>query len=876
MMDSVYPHNDSAGKPPGKMFADMTIRNKLMSIIMVSTTLSVILLTISSIFYDYILSKNQLVEALSVQSRMVGENCLASLIFDDSQDAIHILDAFRFDSSIEGVFILNLSGEVFAAYRREGFKGQPGDVRTFGHRFFQGHLIVSHEMKLHDEVVGKTIIQSDLRSVYQSLAQRIIATGITVILVLIIAFIISSGLQRIIADPVLHLTDISTRVSANKDYGLRAHIFSNDEIGWLTQSFNDMLGEVEKRDNALQESEKRFRQLANASWEAIVVHENGVIIQANDQFSHLFGCAEQEYVGAPLFSRYLISHTVDMDQVMIETDRFGPYEVTGVRKSGTPFLAEIRGRVLQYPDKLLKVVAIRDISETKAAEEERNRLIMLLESTVDLVSTSTLDGKILFMNRAGREILGWPLEGDISDKKISDAHDEAAISLLRNEAIPMAMEEGIWLGENTLCHYSGRIIATSQVVMSHRSASGELQYLSTIIRDITELKTTEKEIRALRNFLGNIINSMPSVLVGVDKEGRVTQWNLEAERLTGISPENAQGCHLIDVFPRLGAHMDQIKNAITIRRTILNRRVEDEENRISDITIYPLVTNGVEGAVIRMDDVSEQVRMEEMMIQTEKMLSVGGLAAGMAHEINNPLAGILQNTQVIQGRVMKNTEKNRAAALACETTLDKIQAYMEKRQVPAMLDMVMASGHRAALIVANMLSFSRKSDSVGEMCDVNDLLDKTLALAASDYDLKKKYDFKKIRIVREYDSDVGVIRCEPSKIQQVFLNILKNGAQAMGGGEKKRIEPMFVLKTMREKNGVRIEIKDNGPGMTPAVRKRVFEPFFTTKGVGVGTGLGLSVSYFIITENHGGTMRVESTPGKGAVFIIHLPVNARG
>ena len=111
-------------------------------------------------------------------------------------------------------------------------------------------------MTLHDEVVGRTIVQSDLRAIYRSLVRRIITTGITVIVVLIISYIISSKLQGIIANPVLHLTHISTRVSENKDYGLRAHIFSNDEIGSLTRSFNDMLGEVEKRDNELLEREQ--------------------------------------------------------------------------------------------------------------------------------------------------------------------------------------------------------------------------------------------------------------------------------------------------------------------------------------------------------------------------------------------------------------------------------------------------------------------------------------------------------------------------------------------------------------------------------------------------------------------------------------------
>jgi len=116
------------------------------------------------------------------------------------------------------------------------------------------------------------------------------------------------------------------------------------------------------------------------------------------------------------------------------------------------------------------------------------------------------------------------------------------------------------------------------------------------------------------------------------------------------------------------------------------------------------------------------------------------------------------------------------------------------------------------------------------------------------------------------------VKCEASKIQQVIFNILKNGAQVMSESVEKKKEPRFTLRLMPEEDMARIEIEDNGPGMDEATRKRVFEPFYTTKPVGAGTGLGLSVSYFIITENHGGTMEVESEPGKGAKFIIRLPL----
>jgi len=186
-----------------------------------------------------------------------------------------------------------------------------------------------------------------------------------------------------------------------------------------------------------------------------------------------------------------------------------------------------------------------------------------------------------------------------------------------------------------------------------------------------------------------------------------------------------------------------------------------------------------------------------------------------------------------------------------------------------MMDSIMDSGMRAARIVENMLSFSRKNSlSVAEV-DIPALLDRTLELAANDYDLKKKYDFRKIRIVREYEPGLPPVLCEESKIQQVFFNLIRNGAQAMADQDR---EPCFTLRVAGGDGEVRIEIEDNGPGMTEELRKRVFEPFFTTKRVGEGTGLGLSVSYFLVVENHGGRIDVESAPGKGSVFIIHLPL----
>ncbi|MCP4701961.1 MAG: PAS domain S-box protein [Gammaproteobacteria bacterium] len=386
----------------------------------------------------------------------------------------------------------------------------------------------------------------------------------------------------------------------------------------------------------------------------------------------------------------------------------------------------------------------------------------------------------------------------------------------------------------------------------------------------------EEALRYFRNYLANIIDSMPSVLVGVDVNGKVTQWNKTAEQITGIAVGAAQGKILSDVFPRMASEMEKITESIRTRETRHERkrpRLSEKDACCEDVTIYPLIANGVEGAVIRIDDVTDKVRMEEMMIQSEKMLSVGGLAAGMAHEINNPLAGMIQTANVMRNRLSnENLPGNLRAAEAAGVSMEGIHTFMEARGILRMTATINESGQRVAEIVNNMLSFARKSDVAFSYRDVAELLDRTLALAAADYDLKKRYDFKTIKIIKEYAENLPAVSCEETKIQQVLLNLFGNGAQAMQGAGVEKAA--FTLRTRYEPERARvcIEIEDNGPGMDEAVRKRVFEPFFTTKPAGAGTGLGLSVSYFIITENHGGEMSVESQPGVGTKFIIRLPI----
>lgn len=393
-----------------------------------------------------------------------------------------------------------------------------------------------------------------------------------------------------------------------------------------------------------------------------------------------------------------------------------------------------------------------------------------------------------------------------------------------------------------------------------------------LLRDIRQKEEAEAKLKAAEGYIRNILDSMPSLLIAVDEEGRVTQWNQQAARMTGVPAGDALGRRFADVYPEAPLTEAQITAAMTGNVPVKEAKVPRKDGDVVgyvDVTVYPLETGSVRGAVVRIDDVSERVRLEEMMIQSEKMVSIGGLAAGMAHEINNPLAGILQNAQVIRNRISPELPANRSVAGEVGIDLESLLAYLDRRGCLRMMDSIMESGQRAARIVENMLSFSRKSNVEMAKVDICALLDRTVELAANDYDLKRQYDFRRIRIVREYETDLPFVPCEESKIQQVFFNLIRNGAQAMAARQG---EACFVLRARSWGDAVRIEIADNGPGMPEELRKRIFEPFFTTKKVGEGTGLGLSVSYFIVVENHGGQMEVESVPGQGTTFTVILPL----
>ncbi len=400
----------------------------------------------------------------------------------------------------------------------------------------------------------------------------------------------------------------------------------------------------------------------------------------------------------------------------------------------------------------------------------------------------------------------------------------------------------------------------------------------------SSIKSHIKSISAEKEKLSVVLDSIGDGVIAVNRRKKIILMNPVAEKLTGWSFEEAENRSISSVFKIINAATGEKAESpiqkvlesgeviLLANHTVLISRT-GEKYHIADSGSPIMDSSGkISGVVIIFRDITEKIHLEEMMIQSEKMLSVGGLAAGMAHEINNPLSGIMQTAHVMNKRLTESIDKNVKAAEKAGTDMASIQRYMKDRDIYRMLDDINESGLRAAKIVENMLGFARKSESVVSSNNITGLIDSTLELAGTDYDLKKRYDFRGISIKKEYEKDLPPVPCDAGKIQQVLLNILRNGAQAMQ--EAGTESPSFIIRVYRDEDEgqLYIEVEDNGPGMEEKTRKRVFEPFFTSKPVGEGTGLGLSVSYFIIKENHGGDMYVRSTPGKGASFIISLPL----
>jgi two-component system, NtrC family, sensor kinase len=359
-----------------------------------------------------------------------------------------------------------------------------------------------------------------------------------------------------------------------------------------------------------------------------------------------------------------------------------------------------------------------------------------------------------------------------------------------------------------------------------------------------EQKVTEYE--RLKDFNENIVESINVGVLAVDLADRVESWNSQMEVMYALPRWQALTRPLSEIFPpEFVEEFYRVRQNPGIHNLYKFRlSTPAGEVRTINVAIAPLVTKKfhVIGRLIIMDDITERVELEAQLSQADKLSSIGLLAAGVAHEVNTPLAVISSYTQMLAKQLQSDVQK------------------------AGLLEKITRQTFRASEIVNNLLNFSRTSGAEFAEVDVNKIVTDTMALL--------EHQFKTSRITVEDDlaSQLPLIQGNTGRLQQVFLNLFLNAKDAMPGGGTLRV-------VTSNGNGVTVAVSDTGSGIAPEHIARIYDPFFTTKtvpreGQNRGTGLGLSVTYGIIQE-HAGKIRVESRPGEGTTFYLDFPLTRK-
>lgn len=351
------------------------------------------------------------------------------------------------------------------------------------------------------------------------------------------------------------------------------------------------------------------------------------------------------------------------------------------------------------------------------------------------------------------------------------------------------------------------------------------------------------EFERLKNYNENIVESINVGVMVLDIDGRVRSWNECLEELHGVAREDAMARTLRDLFPSsFLATLEQARRRVEEAREPLASayqvalQTRDDQDKVVNLSVAPLVGDeGRYGTVIIVDDVTEQTELESQLRQSDRLASVGLLAAGVAHEVNTPLAGISSYVQMLQRKLPDN---------------DPRRAILEK---------IEKQTFRASRIVNNLLNFSRQQASDMQGVDMNDVVAETLTLA--ELPLKKR----NVKVDTDLDDHLPAVWGDTGKLQQVLMNLMLNARDSMPDGGELRIS------TSSRDGEVIIEVADSGTGIPAEAIHKIYDPFFSTKGTGKGTGLGLSVTYGIVQE-HRGTITVRSNEGEGTCFRVALPV----
>jgi two-component system NtrC family sensor kinase len=464
----------------------------------------------------------------------------------------------------------------------------------------------------------------------------------------------------------------------------------------------------------------------------------------------------------------------------------------------------------------------------------------IVAALADAVVVTGVDRRIMSVNRAAAELFGRPLE-DMPGMAVDD------LVPATEREIVAERERRARDGEEQ--RYETKVVRPDEVERDVAVSTTPLvidgRLLGTVatLRDITEQKRAQDTLARSESRYRNLFESASDAIVTLDANGRFTTFNHAAENISGYRREELVAQWFAPMLPddELPKALAHFQRALAGETGLFETSFLRKDGDVRTIQVTYSTPQKDEEVLCVIRDVTDQKMLQEQLIQSEKMSAIGQLVSGVAHELNNPLAGISAFAQLLL------TEKR----------------FPPDQRTAA--EMIYAEARRASRIVQNLLTFARQHKPERTATSINQVLDDTLELRG--YELR----VRGIEVERDYEDGLPETMADAHQLQQVFLNLITNAEQAME--KRQRDAQRLTVRTSRSGTVNRIEVEDTGPGIPPNLIERIFNPFFTTKPTGSGTGLGLSISLGIVRE-HEGRIWAENAPTGGARFVVELPVVA--
>ncbi len=591
-----------------------------------------------------------------------------------------------------------------------------------------------------------------------------------------------------------------------------------------------------------------------------IVDTNLTITYMNEHLANLTGYSSSEVVNRMRCSEVLRTSNCDTDDCLLKQAMENRTPVAGVRRvihdrAGREI--PIAGTCSMITDSQNRVIggfkALRDITQLVEAEQQTRMLVEITQEGILMVDEND---RIIYANSKMAEILGhskddlvgkeiggllppqmWSMSRDLAWQIDTELYREARFCSMFQPAASFCPEESVF----------------ETCIAVAKFGNGHITFM--YFQDLTKRIQIERELFSANSFLNSIIMSSADGIMVSDLEGKILIYNDAAERILGYSADEVIGkpdtvykfftpAMAQETRRRLRSGEYGPPGKLTSSRITLVRK--DGEEVPANFSAAIIEKNGREiGTVGIFSDLRERMRMRReleearmQLMQAEKIVSIGRLAAGIAHEINNPLSGILIFADILM--------KDLAA---------KDPQWGEDLQE------IFNQGMRCKEIVARLLDFSRQSVGQRLDYDMNAVIERSMEM------LTHQALFHNIEFVTDLQPDLPLMSGDPGQLQQVFINFILNAGTAMEGVGRititSRYDPAY--------DEVTLKFADTGPGIPPTIISKIFDPFFTTKGPGEGTGLGLSVAYGII-QQHGGSIAVANAPSGGAVFTVILPL----